>query len=271
MSAAATSPRSRRKAVQTTQERLQIGGERVPELVSHWLKTTLVTAVWAAVRVKKALLAVAASMLTAAYHMLRDGTEYHDLDNGFFAVRHGQSDVGASAGSEHACPRCVRSLKNGAKEGHQFTGLDRADARSFHIPLDIAAGVGLDEPSTDRECQQVRHQGDFATRSYTGTTLVEARTDTAGADGDRRRLAEHVEQRPGALRVRLTSWKSGCVASSSKAVKPRWTASSCRKPGARIFSSSTSRCWIPSVVISARLCTYARRGCAGVRAAAAPP
>ena len=62
-----------------------------------WIKTTLVTAAWAAVRVKtsylraqflrikprrgakKAILAVAASMLTAAYHMLRDGTEYSDL------------------------------------------------------------------------------------------------------------------------------------------------------------------------------------------------
>ena len=62
-----------------------------------WIKTTLVTAAWAAVRVKKsylhaqflrikarrgakkAILAVAASMLTAAYHMLRDGVEYIDL------------------------------------------------------------------------------------------------------------------------------------------------------------------------------------------------
>jgi len=62
-----------------------------------WLKTTLVTAAWAAVRkkdsylqaqflriksrrgAKKAILAVAASMLTAAYHMLRDGVEYRDL------------------------------------------------------------------------------------------------------------------------------------------------------------------------------------------------
>lgn len=61
-----------------------------------WIKTTLVTAAWAAVRVKtsylraqfvrikarrgakKAILAVAASMLTAAYHMLRDGSEYND-------------------------------------------------------------------------------------------------------------------------------------------------------------------------------------------------
>ena len=30
---------------------------------------------------KKAIMAVAASMLTAAYHMLRDGTEYADLDS----------------------------------------------------------------------------------------------------------------------------------------------------------------------------------------------
>jgi transposase len=62
-----------------------------------WLKTALVTAAWSAVRVKnsylhaqflrlkarrgakKAILAVAASMLTAAYFMLRDGVEYDDL------------------------------------------------------------------------------------------------------------------------------------------------------------------------------------------------
>ncbi|MEW6756335.1 MAG: IS110 family transposase [Candidatus Latescibacterota bacterium] len=62
-----------------------------------WLKTTLVTAAWAGVRkrnsylqtqflriksrrgAKKAILAVAASMLTAAYYMLRDGVEYRDL------------------------------------------------------------------------------------------------------------------------------------------------------------------------------------------------
>jgi transposase len=63
----------------------------------NWLKTTLVTAAWAAVRKKdsylraqflrikarrgpkKAILAVAASMLTACYYMLRDGTAYRDL------------------------------------------------------------------------------------------------------------------------------------------------------------------------------------------------
>ena len=62
-----------------------------------WLKTTLVTAAWAAVHKKdsylraqflriksrrgpkKAILAVAASMLTACYYMLRDGAVYRDL------------------------------------------------------------------------------------------------------------------------------------------------------------------------------------------------
>jgi transposase len=62
-----------------------------------WLKTTLVQCAWAASRKKgsylqaqfqrlrhrrgpkKAVCAVAASMLTAAYHMLRDGTFYQDL------------------------------------------------------------------------------------------------------------------------------------------------------------------------------------------------
>ena len=62
-----------------------------------WRQPTLVNAAWAAthkkdsylraqfVRIKsrrgakKAILAVASSMLTAAYFMLRDGVEYHDL------------------------------------------------------------------------------------------------------------------------------------------------------------------------------------------------
>ena len=67
-----------------------------------WLKTTLVTAAWAAVRKhnsylrghflrlkarrgpKKAILAVAASMLTAAYFMLRDRVEYRELGHDYF-------------------------------------------------------------------------------------------------------------------------------------------------------------------------------------------
>ena len=70
-----------------------------------WLKTALVTAAWAAVRVKdsylqaqfhrlrsrrgakKAILAVAASMLTAAYHMLKNGVAYHDLGADHFSRR----------------------------------------------------------------------------------------------------------------------------------------------------------------------------------------
>jgi transposase len=68
-----------------------------------WLKTTLVTAAWAAVRVKasylraqflrikarrgakKAILAVAASMLTASYFILRDGVAYRDLGPNHFS------------------------------------------------------------------------------------------------------------------------------------------------------------------------------------------
>jgi transposase len=70
-----------------------------------WLKTTLVTAAWAASRkkdsylrsqflrlksrrgAKKAILAVASSMLSAAYVMLRDGVEYHDLGPHHLAQR----------------------------------------------------------------------------------------------------------------------------------------------------------------------------------------
>ena len=68
-----------------------------------WLKTTLVQAAWAAARTKdgyfhaqfvrlksrrgpkKAILAVAASMLTAIFHMLRDGVAFHDLGAQHFA------------------------------------------------------------------------------------------------------------------------------------------------------------------------------------------
>lgn len=70
-----------------------------------WLKTTLVTSAWGAVRqkdsylqaqfhrlrarrgAKKAIVAVAASMLTAAYHMLKNGVEYHDLGAEHFTRR----------------------------------------------------------------------------------------------------------------------------------------------------------------------------------------
>jgi transposase len=67
-----------------------------------WLKTTLVQAAWSATRAKKsylsaqffriksrrgprkAIMAVAASMLTAIYFMLRDGTEFRDLGHDYF-------------------------------------------------------------------------------------------------------------------------------------------------------------------------------------------
>ncbi|HYI13620.1 MAG TPA: IS110 family transposase [Thermoanaerobaculia bacterium] len=70
-----------------------------------WLKPTLINAAWAAARkkdcylraqflriksrrgAKKAILAVASSMLTAAYFMLRDGVEYHDLGARHFEQR----------------------------------------------------------------------------------------------------------------------------------------------------------------------------------------
>jgi transposase len=70
-----------------------------------WLKPLLVTAAWSATRKKdsylraqflrlksrrgpkKAILAVASSMLTAAYFMLRDGVEYHDLGPHHFEQR----------------------------------------------------------------------------------------------------------------------------------------------------------------------------------------
>jgi len=66
-------------------------------MVPAWLKTTLVQCAWSAVRKKdsylraqflrlkarrgpkKAIIAVAASILSAIYHMLKDGTLYQDL------------------------------------------------------------------------------------------------------------------------------------------------------------------------------------------------
>jgi transposase len=71
----------------------------------RWLKTALVQAAWAAITVqgsylpaqyvrlkarrgpKKAIIAVAASMLVAAYHILRDGTAFRDLGGTYFDRR----------------------------------------------------------------------------------------------------------------------------------------------------------------------------------------
>lgn len=90
-------PRNDESAGKRRSTRMRKGGT--------WLKTTLVSAAWAAVRTKgsylqsqflrlkarrgakKAILAVAASMLTAAYHMLKNGVEYHDLGADHFTRR----------------------------------------------------------------------------------------------------------------------------------------------------------------------------------------
>jgi len=87
-------PRNDESAGKRRSTRLRRGGK--------WLKTTLVQAAWAAVKVKggylqaqfhrlrarrgakKAIIGVAASMLTAAWHMLRDGTEWHELGAAHF-------------------------------------------------------------------------------------------------------------------------------------------------------------------------------------------
>jgi transposase len=87
-------PRNDQSAGKRRSTRLRRGGK--------WLKTTLVQAAWAAVKVKggylqaqfhrlrarrgakKAIIGVAASMLTAAWHMLRNHTEWHDLGAAHF-------------------------------------------------------------------------------------------------------------------------------------------------------------------------------------------
>jgi transposase len=97
MSWASVCPRNDQSAGKRRSTRMRKGGT--------WLKTTLVNAAWAAVRVKagylhgqflrlkarrgpkKAIIAVAASMLTAAYHMLKNGTEYRDLGAEHFTQR----------------------------------------------------------------------------------------------------------------------------------------------------------------------------------------
>jgi len=86
----------------------QSAGKRRSSRIRHgapWLKTTLVQCAWAAIRTKdsylraqfhrlksrvgpmKAIIAVAASMLTAAYHMLTTGHPYKDLTGAHFDRR----------------------------------------------------------------------------------------------------------------------------------------------------------------------------------------
>jgi transposase len=87
-------PRNDESAGKRRSTRMRRGGK--------WLKTTLVQAAWSAIKVKnsylqdqfhrlrarrgakKAIVAVAASMLTAAWHMLRNGTEWHELGAAHF-------------------------------------------------------------------------------------------------------------------------------------------------------------------------------------------
>jgi transposase len=96
-------PRNDESAGRRRSTRLQKG--------ANWLKTTLVQCAWAATRTKgcyfqaqfqrlqrrhgskKAICAVAASMLTALYHMLKDGTDYQDLGADHFTRRSKQSQT----------------------------------------------------------------------------------------------------------------------------------------------------------------------------------
>ena len=80
------------------------------------MKTALVQAAWAATRKngsylqaqfrrlkgrrgpKKAIVAVAASMLTAAYFMLRDETDYHDLGGRYLGTATSTASPSTSSG-----------------------------------------------------------------------------------------------------------------------------------------------------------------------------
>ncbi len=110
-----------------------------------WLKTALVTAAWAAVRTKgtylqaqflrlkarrgakKAILAVAASMLNAVWHMLKNHVEYKDLGADHFARRD----------RSKAILRLVRRLNDlgckvelTAQAAIRLTGLERSLCRA---------------------------------------------------------------------------------------------------------------------------------------------
>lgn len=97
-------PRSDESAGKRRSSRVRAG--------APWLKTALVTAAWGAVRkkdtylqaqfhrlrarrgAKKAIVAVAASMLTAAYHMLKNGVAYQDLGADHFTRRDRTKAIG---------------------------------------------------------------------------------------------------------------------------------------------------------------------------------
>lgn len=96
-------PRSDESAGKRRSTRLRKG--------NRWLKTTLIQCAWAASKTKatylhalflrirarrgekKAIAAVAASILTAIYHMLKTGTPYHDLGPDHFQRRNPQAQA----------------------------------------------------------------------------------------------------------------------------------------------------------------------------------
>ena len=111
---------------------------------SPWLKTTLVQCAWAAARtkgsylqaqfhrirarrgVKKAIVAVAASILTAIYHMLKDGTMYRDLGPNHFDRR----------------PRSARTTAS----SNDWLTSDML-WNSPHVPISVATADGSKEVS----------------------------------------------------------------------------------------------------------------------------
>jgi transposase len=128
-----------------------------------WLKTTLIQCAWAAARkkgsylqaqfhrlrarrgAKKAIGAVAASMLTAAYHMLKDGTLYQDLGADHFDRR-------AKGGRYQTTDRKARKPRlrrpNHAKRrvtavSFFRSGIGRIEALPFMMPDDRRRDHGM--------------------------------------------------------------------------------------------------------------------------------
>ena len=107
-----------------------------------WLKATLTQAAWSAARAKsgylraqflrlksrrgpkKAIMAVAASMLTAAYYMLRDDVDYRDLGTDYFD----------RLDRTHVADRLVRRLRNPRVPGRGLASLRNVfPSRSTYI------------------------------------------------------------------------------------------------------------------------------------------
>jgi hypothetical protein len=119
---------------------------------SPWLKTLLVQCGWAASRkkdsyykaqfnrlrgrhgAKKAVCAVAASMLTAVYHMLKDGTEHQDLGANHFDRR--ATEIKAKRLAAQIADDC------GDARIAQFRRLERWKDRKAETRLNDSGGVG---------------------------------------------------------------------------------------------------------------------------------